>query len=625
MNSPIITQEYNPIKNKPLEPIYVIIYLRVSAEKQAKYWDSFEAQEEEARTFCKVNWYIVLAVFTERYTWTKDKRPTLQEAIEFVKKSELKISFAVVLKIDRISRWWIRVHESFKEQFEKVWVKVKDTRWRISEDKNVLNIEWINTNKYDWAKDTTNKISENLEVMFAEIERTTILQRMIWQSMRNSKKWYKINGDDYGYKNAKIVTESWRKKTIQVEREEESKFIKKMYELKVRWDLTEQKIVDEINLIGYKSRTRVKWNEKKDKQIGTIWWISLDVEQLRTYIANPIYAWVTRYKRSWYKPMKTPYDWLVSIELWNRANKWKAKIVKNNDWSVDIEYYTWESKVEAPIIKKRKNYNPDSPFWKMLECPECWWHLTTERCRSKSWKYHHYYSCRWRKGIKHKNYALKRDVVNETIIDIFSNIKFNEESIEIFKLISSKIYKDRKNEHNEKSILITSQIQALKAEQKSIITNIQNIIAYPDLLEAQNKKVQNIKQEIIRLEKEKNYTWEKIWLARFNKCSIKIFEHLENLVKQRQNPLLIQLGFDIIFNGKVQFKDLNFRTPKINSLSLLEAKKEFQKNWNSNLNPKWLDSSENYRILYKWIESLIDKIDKWQYEIDSLESYLKHL
>ena len=37
MNSPIITQEYNPIRNKPLEPIYVIIYLRVSAEKQAKY------------------------------------------------------------------------------------------------------------------------------------------------------------------------------------------------------------------------------------------------------------------------------------------------------------------------------------------------------------------------------------------------------------------------------------------------------------------------------------------------------------------------------------------------------------------------------------------------------------
>ena len=179
----------------------VIIYLRVSWSKQAKYWESFENQEEQCRNYCKLNGYTVLAVFTEQFTWTKAKRPVLDEALEFIKKSELDVSYAVVFKIDRVSRWWITIHESFKEQFKSLWVSVKDTLWVIAEDKNVLNIKWINTDEYSWAMDTSNKLAENVTVMMSENERNTILQRMLWQSMKNAMRWYKAKNADYGFVN----------------------------------------------------------------------------------------------------------------------------------------------------------------------------------------------------------------------------------------------------------------------------------------------------------------------------------------------------------------------------------------------------------------------------------------
>ena len=46
----------------------VIIYCRVSTDKQSKTGESLEVQEEQCRTYCKRNDYQVLAVFSEQFT-----------------------------------------------------------------------------------------------------------------------------------------------------------------------------------------------------------------------------------------------------------------------------------------------------------------------------------------------------------------------------------------------------------------------------------------------------------------------------------------------------------------------------------------------------------------------------
>lgn len=92
-----------------------IIYCRVSTSKQSKNGESLQVQETECREFCKRNDYQVIWSFSEQFTGTKDQRPKIQEALEFVKNSELKIDYIIVLKIDRVSRWWIEIHNSFKK------------------------------------------------------------------------------------------------------------------------------------------------------------------------------------------------------------------------------------------------------------------------------------------------------------------------------------------------------------------------------------------------------------------------------------------------------------------------------------------------------------------------------
>lgn len=443
-------------------------------------------------------------------------------------------------------------------------------------------------------------------------------KRLLWQAIKNNKRWYKVRNSEYWFKNARIMTDFW-KKTIQVDNPDESIYIKKMYELKVRWDLSDKEIVDEINLMWYKSRKKIKWNQEKTKPIWTIWGISLDVEQLRKYLKSTVYAWIICEEWTWNKHIKTAYEGLVSIDLWNKANRWKCKINFIDNDNIELEYYQWESKLESPIIQKHKNYNSEYPYWKVLKCPDCWWHLTAEKSRSRDWSYHHYYSCRWKKWVKHKNYWLRRDEVNENIVNLFRELKFNKELINLFEKISEIVYKERNIEYLDKNKLIIRNITELENKKKNITQNIQNIIHFPDLLESQNEELQRIKVEIIKLEKQKNNSWERLWLDRFKKCSKKILEHCDKLVLQRENPELIQLIFDIIYGWNVEYEKLKSRTPIIRELLALNTKKRFPKNWKSSLNLEWSDTNKSYQTIKIWIVNLIDKIDRWQYIIDKLE------
>ena len=213
--------------------------------------------------------------------------------------------------------------------------------------------------------------------------------------------------------------------------------------------------------------------------------------------------------------------------------------------------------------------------------------MTAEKSRSKNWKHHHYYSCRWKKWAKHKNYYLRRDEANNEIIKIFSKTKFDKQSLKAINIITENVYKSRIDEQTQKTQLIDRKIIELKTKQSTITNNISNLLQYPDLLEAQNNELQEIKAEIIKLEIEQKDRWQKFWLERFKNSSNKILEHLDKLVLQKENPEVIQLAFDIVFGGKVEYESILSRTPITHELLALNTKKELQWNWNSSLNRKW--------------------------------------
>ena len=75
---------------------------------------------------------------------------------------------------------------------------------------------------------------------------------------------------------------------------------------KAKWLLNDKEIVEQVNL---------KWCLKR-KNIRLTKDTPMDVKYMQELIKNPIYCWVIKSKWTWYNTIKTPYEWLVSIDTW---------------------------------------------------------------------------------------------------------------------------------------------------------------------------------------------------------------------------------------------------------------------------------------------------------------------
>ncbi len=425
----------------------------------------------------KNNIKVLCKPFREQFTWTKSDRPKFNEALSFIDNSNDKVDYCIIYKIDRSTRWGFETYNDIKKKLMKDWVILRDIQWIIQEEKNILNIDWVNTDKYDWAKVNPWKYSEHLQVMFSEEERNSILQRMIGQQIREARSWFQVRQANFGFQNHKIISNEWKKKVIQIEHPEESAYIKQIFELKARWGLNDKQIVDKINQMWYKSRERNKWNSDKTKIIWKDWGNKLDVKTMQVYLSQVVYAWIKVEEWTWFKPIKAPYPWLISIDTFNKANKGKIKIVEQADWELNILY--WKELESEQIKEIRLSYNPTYPYSKVLKCPICSWHLTASKSRSWNWTHYHYYQCWWKNWGKHKNYKINKDTANKQIIEFVNEIKPNNEIINWFTEILDLIWSERKSEIKQYDDIRKTNITDLKNKQTAIVSSLDNYLKYP--------------------------------------------------------------------------------------------------------------------------------------------------
>ena len=167
-----------------------VLYLRASTNKQGQKWETLENQEEACLNYCNSKNIRVVKIFREQFTWTVSNRPQLSELKKYIKKSKSKIDYCIILKIDRATRWWIKVYEEVKDAITKLDVKLRDTYWVIQDDIDVVKINWIDTSKYDWATENPWRYAESMQAMVSEDERNSILRRTIPQSIRNAQRGY---------------------------------------------------------------------------------------------------------------------------------------------------------------------------------------------------------------------------------------------------------------------------------------------------------------------------------------------------------------------------------------------------------------------------------------------------
>ena len=518
-----------------------IIYCRVSTIKQRNEWESLDNQEKACRNYCKNNDTQVMWVYKEAFTWKSKNRPILKEA--FKNAIENKINYFIIFDIDRFSREWYGVYSELKDELSKNWVQLKDSKNIIWDSHMVFKNDLVDMSQYKWNIENN---SEYAEVMFstqAKIEWKKIIQRTIPREIQLEQEWYQVRQSNYWYQNKRISTNNG-KKTIQEKHIIEWDFVIEIFENRAKWTISDSELVEQVNL---------KWCKKRD-------WKPMSVKYLQELIKKPIYAWIISTKWTW-KPIKSAFKWLVEINIWNKANRWKYKIIEIDDKEVIIEYKNKNEEIkDIPIIEKRKNYNNDFPYSKVLKCPICSWYLTPNNSKSADWSIHPYYQCRWKNWNKHQTYTIKRDESHNKIEGILSTIKINEDALNLFDLVSEKVFEERKEELKNDSVDYDKYLNELNKREKNIIDNIDKFLHLDHILEIKNKELEEIKTEKYKIEL-KRKQWDKISsLDKFKYHSKKLITHIDKLALQRDKPEIINLVFDIVFDWKIEYEKINSHT-----------------------------------------------------------------
>ena len=226
----------------------VVIYARFSSENQRE--ESIEAQLRACKDYARSHKYLVVGEYVDRaFTGTNDNRPEFQRMIEDSRKGLFEI--ALVHKLDRFSR---NVEQTIRYISEQ-----KDNGVEL---KSVIE-QFDNTPEGEFMRNMMSNISQYY---------VKNLSREVIKGMKeNAYKCLHVGGIPLlGY-----YVDSEKKYQID---DKEANIVKKIFELYIDGN-THQKIIAELNNLGYKNKRGTEWTKnsllsiiRNQKYIGTYVW-----------------------------------------------------------------------------------------------------------------------------------------------------------------------------------------------------------------------------------------------------------------------------------------------------------------------------------------------------------------
>ena len=525
-----------------------IIYCRVSSSKQAQQGESLELQEKICTEIAQKTGLNVIHVFKESFSGRKEERPLIDEAFAYIKANPKKIDVFIIRAIDRFTRGGTLGYESLGKFLRTHGVTLIDSCGIIQPAQNTLGHLDI---EYDWSITRPSEITELVMAQQGKHEVTQILTRTIGAEIALVRDGYHIGPPREGYINAKLSLEG-RKKPIQVPDPTSAPFFVKMFELRGAGAHTDQEIVDQINAMGYKSKTRHKWSTGKERVVGTTGGIKLTIQHLQSIMANPIYCGVNN--GAWnIKPIKTKYPGLVTIEAFNRANKGKKFIEEKLDGSIVIH------KDYNPHSLKRTRDNLQFPFKSVVLCPECNKPFLGSFSKGKSGAKFPFYHC----SRKHKYLGINKNKLEVGLAYFLNNLKYETRFIESFEFMLTDKYKEKKKELGDFSSKATINIEELEIEKINKIdafTSTQNAIIRKEIekqIEKLEKQIADARTEISKI----NVTERDI--KSFIKYTKYLMEHPEKMLIKQKNLTILKALFGLVFDELPTYTQIVNGTPKL--------------------------------------------------------------
>ena len=526
--------------------------IRVSSVKQGVDGDSPEAQKEQIEQFAKLHNFKITKFFTFLESASKEQQP-IQEAIDYCVRPQNGVQVFIIKSIDRFTRGGSYFYEDLKRQLENSNVQLIDIYGVIGRQQ-VNTLEHLGV-KFNWSVYSPTKKTEMLEAERAKDEMRDIMSRMIGAEIRYARMGYWVRKAPMGYVTDKIETPNG-KRVILKPHPEESVWFKKMFELRCRGNVTDYQIVDKINQLGFKTR-KLYQRDRHDqtKIIKVRGGNKLNVKTFRSYIQNPIYAGVNYVKWTKDKPHKGKFDGLVSIEIFNKANKGKIVVIEEGGDQVRVD------KRQTPeyLIKKGVR-NPDFPYKRVVLCPHCNQPLFGSASKGRLGKYYPAYHCNKRGHY----FRVPKDKFNETVRKFIKNIKIAPGYVAALTETVTKEWERRESQSQKGKVNIDERITQLKSQAQLTADKIRYLTSEVAIKYVEEDLVK-IDTEIgdLLAQKEKEIAEKPADVTEVMSYVTYFLEHMEDLLIHGEDPEAQALHFGILFDQAPTYEELNSGTQKL--------------------------------------------------------------
>lgn len=525
--------------------------IRVSTSKQGTDGDSPGAQKEQIERFAQTQGIVIKKFFVFLESASKEQQP-MQEAIDYCKKPKNKIELFIIKSIDRFTRGGSLSYDLLKTQLDNNGVSLVDIYGVIRSEK-VNTLDHLGF-EYKWSVYSPSKKSEILEAERSKDELRDIMSRMIGAEIRYTQMGYWMRRAPYGLMSEKIDTVNG-KRTILRPQPEESKFMIQMFELRASGRYTDREIVEKLNDLGF--TTRIKYIRSKtdpSKIIKQTGGNPLNERHLWRLVRNPIYAGVNREKWTNNQPVKCMFDGLVSIELFNKANKGKRVIIEGKNNEVFIQ-----DKAAPEYLANKGKRNPDFPYKKFILCPQCNKPLLGSAPRGKNGKYYPAYHCDKRGHY----FRVPKQEFEDSVIQYVANFKIAPDRLEKLYATIEVAWERTNTEYSVAIQALDNRVEELK-QQAMVSVNKIKVLSSDTAIKYMEEDIMKIEKQITvlggkkaELESKKPVNIGKI-LAR-----VKYFvENLDKLLLQQIDPIKRAQFFGAIFDKLPTYEEIKSRKPE---------------------------------------------------------------
>ena len=532
------------------QPRIGLLAIRVSSDKQGLDGDSPEAQREQGEAYAKAHNIVITETIILLESASHEVQP-MQKVIDVCKDKSKGFQVVLIKSIDRFTRGGGDYYSPLKRQLTRLGIALEDMYGVIG--KQQINTLEHTGFKYYWSEFNPTQKSEYLEAERAKDEMRDIMSRMIGAEIRYTQLGYWMRRPHYGFRSVKIDTKNGKRTILKPDRNE-AKFIIKLFEMRAAHVYTNQQIADELNSMGFRSRVTIvrdKYDRTKIKrQIGGR---KMTAKMIDQYTSKLVYCGIIKEKWTHDKPVKAQFDGLVSVDLFNEANRGRVFVEVDNRDNITIK-----RKAVPNHLKNKQVYNPDYPYKQVVACPKCGKALSGSATRGKLGKHYPAYHCS-RDG---HYFRVPKPESDKTIEGFVRAITIKPEYIDDVIAAIAELWRERQTrqidanrQHLEHRDSLQSQIKAT-VDRMRIVTSETALKYLEEDIVSVEKELAELDEEIAR---QPNLQAEFDQVLQYAKY---ILEHLSELLLDLCNPLRKAAFFGAIFNRLPTYDEINFGTHK---------------------------------------------------------------